>query len=873
MSDLKRLEQGMIRAYESGDMNAAKTLGAEIRKLQTSKTPQSESGRKRTFLGSINERIASVLGAPIQVGYELTDLATRPFVEDQADTGFSGKELVAGKMRQAGIDVSRPEDEETFGGRAGRLTFDTLATAVPLVKGAQIAAKGTGALARASKGLLDSIGRYPFRTAAAEGGSILGASAAGEMAEEAGASEGGQLTAELAGGVATPMALSTPMSIAVRKGAGALRGAGEGLGIVPEVGATGAASMPGGRRAAKRMQELVGDTEAARRALQDPDLQDLTPAQRIGTPEVIAAEKRAVGVDPSIRQGMDQEDLQRLSNLKDEISPVLPSGKAREYLEARRDMLTGALEKRASEAVSRAEEKISKLSPQMRASEASKIMRDEIENVFTRAKTREAELWGAVPNAGIPTAGLKSTFMDIVENTPAAMRDDIPDVAQRLLMKGGGFKPAENIKELQGLRSKLLEESRTARAAGNYNKARISDQIADAVLDEMGASSDNITGPVGSAIREALDYSRYIKQTFGQGQIGRVLGTDRTGAGRIEPEMVGRALFGSSGRERAAAGARRTFDAVDTPQMRAAVEQNMLNSFQQTAVKEGRLNTGSAEKWMRNNADVLDEFPQMREQITEAIRAENLAKGASISNRQIGSNLSSAQKSATAQYLEAPIGREIDRLISSKNPEKTTDDLLRLLRRDPDALEGLKSAAIENLMRKSGSGEVTDFGIETISGDKLLKNLNDMKARKVYEKILGSDGIRRAEEIAFKMRKIEKARKIQPAKTIMDDVISSVLQMPARILGAQAGRRVAELTGGGTVQTPGIMSEQARSLVNNLTRDKGEELIIQAMKDEKLMDALLQDLTTKQGQDIAFKKLNAWLASPAGSLLMMEEGE
>jgi hypothetical protein len=858
MTDIKRAEQALRNAHNAGDVESARAIAQYIKRNREQapaerpplEQPKSERSGLSEFGAQSARGIAGFFGAPIDLMSSGLG-AIHPSLQSEEPIG--GSQSLERLMRATGTDVAT-EAPTTFAGRAGRIAGEATSFAIPLTAGMQAVGRGTSTLAPAARRGLESMVSRPKTFAALEALGVGGAAAGGQFAQRGGAGELGQTAGEVAGGVIAP-------TVAM----GGLAGR-----TARFIGDKARGLKGSERRAADRLQQLVPDADIARQRLADETLADLTPAQRIGSPELLAVERAAATKTAAGREASDIRDAQNLQRLRQEIEPVVPSGATREFLEARVDRINNKLTQRTQDAVREAETKISRLTPEMRRSESSRIMADEIEKVYTSARGTERGLWESIPTATIPTGKLKKDFQEIVFQTPKAQRDQIPQKAYDMLGKGGKFKGIENIKELQGLRSALLEEARIARAGGNYNKARLSDSIADSVLEEMGAGAGAST-PVGAALREALDYSRYINQTFRQGVIGRVLGTDATGAPRIAPELVSQAIIGS-GAERGVAGVNRAISAAPTDQMNEAVKQTLLDSLEKVA-QRGEFNPAAAERWLRQNRDILDQHPNVAQNVREAIKAQNKAAGASLRERTIGTNLSKAQKSTTAQYLNADIGQEFDKVFKSQDPAKSVRDLKRLVRGNPDAVDGLRSGAMEHLFRRSGTGKLDNLGVEIVSGDKLMLNINNPKIKPALQELLGKDQFRSLEKVAMEMAQIQRAQATKPATRIMDDIYSSILSVPARVAGAQVGRTVAGVTGGGTVQTPGIFSANAKKLLDRMTRDKGEELLIQALNDKNLMEALLQNVTTPQGARVANRKFNLWLSSPAGRMFLMEEEE
>ena len=119
----------------------------------------------------------------------------------------------------------------------------------------------------------------------------------------------------------------------------------------------------------------------------------------------------------------------------------------------------------------------------------------------------------------------------------------------------------------------------------------------------------------------------------------------------------------------------------------------------------------------------------------------------------------------------------------------------------------------------------------------------------------------------------------------MEDFASSALKMFSRVGGAQIGRFVAKMTGGGTVQTPGIFSERFQAFSTFLSKDRAFQMIHDAVlsKDPSLLKALLLPLDKPGSRGVVNarmvgERMNLWLAGSGKRVLAdiqneMNQGE
>ena len=275
---------------------------------------------------------------------------------------------------------------------------------------------------------------------------------------------------------------------------------------------------------------------------------------------------------------------------------------------------------------------------------------------------------------------------------------------------------------------------------------------------------------------------------------------------------------------------------------------------------------------MKQFDDVLDRYPELRQDFDGAIESNRAADLAQRRLKEITKGLDDPRISRSAIFLKAPVGREIDRVMASNNPRAAMAELARQTGRDPtgEALEGLKAGLGDWLLRNAETGVTDVSGEFSISGKRLLRLLNTPRVKSALAPILTGGERSRLMRIAQTAVRIEKASAAKPAgEGIIGDTPSGLVDLVGRIGGAQVGRVVAARTGGGTVQTPGIISTKVREALARGVRDPAKKLIIDAVGDETLFRALLTEATTPQKEAFVRKQLNAWLAG----ILVRELGE
>ena len=151
------------------------------------------------------------------------------------------------------------------------------------------------------------------------------------------------------------------------------------------------------------------------------------------------------------------------------------------------------------------------------------------------------------------------------------------------------------------------------------------------------------------------------------------------------------------------------------------------------------------------------------------------------------------------------------------------------------------------------------------------------KNRTALRSVLSSEEITRMETIGRELSKLELAQKGTGLVTVeMDDIASNSLRLISRVGGAAFGRWVSKLTGGGTVQIPGIFSERFKNFAQHLNKDRAFQLMHDAITADdggKLLRALLLPIdkpTTSSGlQNLRTlnAQMNLWLLGTGSRVL------
>jgi hypothetical protein len=854
--------------------------------------PPETTGREAGFLPFVNRGVARALGLPVDVanaalGAVGLPVSPQPFGGSASiESGLArfGRAVGAPMVPQVGQIAETPSEYigQGIGEAAGMLN--------PAYAGARLAAA-------ASRPLVARIGESAARAPVAAPVTTTGL----ELAAGAGAG-GGRYVAEqnfpnnpaasalgeLAGGLSVGALAAAPSLLARLPGAQAAQAA-----IAPFTPAGAEA------RAARRLTSLVPDAGEAARAAEAPTISNLTPAQRTGDTRLLALERAVADENPAIAQQLQERATAAQRTLEEEAR--LLGGdptQTRAFLEGRVTRLTDALNTRVEQAQSRAQQRIAALEPTAPADAASRIAREEFDKAYDAARAQENILWRSIPDdVRIDTAPLFERFAALVDATPRTQRHNIPDYAKRFLGREAPDEQAEAVTsqlnllypgafpqrapsqrlgaaatpaELQGLRSELLDIERTARDAGRRNEARIAGQIADDVLATLNSVPET-AGPYAVA----RDFSRNLNEVFRGGGVAPLARTAGGSEPRVAPELTLETLLGSGG-PRADVAARDLLVATgNSPETRQAISDYLVRSFRDRAVSsEGRIRPESAEGWLRRNEALLARFPEIRTQVTEAISAQGQAGAAAARQTAVERGLQRPADSAVARFLGADPGEEAARVFSAREPATVAASLRRSVERDPSgqALAGLRGAFIDELF--SRARQTTPDGT-VLRGSSIMASLDDPGQAAALRQVFDAPSLNRLRQIGAELTALERARGTLPSVGgVIQDTPAKVVEIIGRVVAARTAAAVGGDTGlAGGLQSAQIASSNMRQFLNNLTNDGASRLLSRAVTDPELFATLMSPTRTARQQDVAARRLQAWLAGTAGGETTGEETE
>jgi len=784
------------------------------------------------------------------------------------DEPFGGSKSIESGLRAIGLDIPK-RPPKSVGEHIYSGVGEATGMLIPGVLGMKALSRGTGIAANIAKQIYGTMVKHPTAAVATEitGGVGMGAGRKiGEEHPELG------MVPELVGGIVGGMAPTAINYMPSRLAFKAAKKVAEKVSLpFTEAGAR--------YRAGEFIKKQVADPTATTKTLAVESISGLPPVAMTGEKRLMALYNQVKSLDPATDAKAIEQITKVAFKLEREMR-VLGRGSPeilKDMTEKRIASIELGMDNRIAKRMEAVQRKVDSLPVAQRQSQESIIVRNELTKVMHEERELVKKTWLDVPRkVTVEVKNTKAAFAKISEELATAQKSDIPIVLRNHMVLKEDV-TSTTVNEMQGLRSKLLEVSRQARANSQWNKSRIAEDMADAILEDMTISAGKTVTPEGELLNTALASTKQFKQRFEQGTVGKILGYERTSAPSIAPELTldiatrGKGIVDIN-------------KVVVTPEARIATEKYIARSFTDYSLDpNGAVSPAKVQKFLRNNEELLDSFPNLRKQMENIGGAQKLATATKTTMEARKAALRDPKVSAAGRFLNTNVGDEIKGILKSSNPALLTKQLVNQARKDTtgQAVEGLRGGFIEHILDKSSIGGFNDLGEKTLSGRTILGFIKDNN--NVLNQVFSSEQIGRMNRIGQELAKIETLEQTRGMGIEFSDTMSNLLKFASRFGGAAAGRHWGKMVGaGGTVQIPGFFAQQWHKIATSLTKDRFEKLVYDAIvsPDKKLLEALLMPINKPvsmggKSKEVAIR-LNAWLMATGNQVLqdiIAEEGE
>lgn len=824
----------------------------------------------------------------------------------------------AGNKAKQGFGLRSPEEMspelrpyafggESFGGSVGALgvPYGAVATGFRF---------GTSEVGKLFNRIIESAKRAPVRFGFVEGSMALSAASAAATAEGLfPGNVGVRMGAELVGGAVNPAKL--------------VRGAGEyGWNLVRNVvqsvspeGRTTASAKLLADVAAKTGEDL-DSVWRVYKALGVPGLENLTPAQKTGSMALGALEDHLAEFSGKFDKESKDRAIQGLDVLRGHIALLTRTGDPEALKTAAqvrdiyyRTLIQGRVDSAMAEATA-AVGKITKDTPETRAVLSTKV-REILDLSIKDARKAESELWGKWTKAvdGKPSSydnllrEFKGNYDDVLPEYRAKRVPAEVEAFLRRVRKGGepslvydpetlsfkdvaGKAPGATASDMYKLRGELLTEANIATKAGDYNTARVFNNMAEAIIDDLGVS---VPPETKKLYDDARGFTREFHDAFTRSFVGKIESVGRYGD-RIAPELtLHRAL--ATGRDVGYIQLAEIEHATRFLNSRGLQDDGAIqvvmdaqDRFLRLAAassinsETGKISTKKMSDFMQNNKSLMNRFPTVKADLDNAIkttreasRLELLAKGQNrnMEDNKAFSKILKADGVAVAQQalLSNNMESEIQKLVSvvkrgttgsgTANGAKVTLDL------DPGAaMAGLRSSIYTAAINASTGKNRGELDLNQVKG--LL--FNPPPGQRSAIQILQDEGVvsarevGRVKELFGALESIQRSQRIGTAIEVRPDLTDAAIAALTRALGSAGAGFLARTAGS---QSPSLVvhgagAKFAEQVFTKMRVTTARQVLIDAISDPssgklELIMKQASRMTPKQVAEQAMQ-LNAW---------------
>ena len=355
--------------------------------------------------------------------------------------------------------------------------------------------------------------------------------------------------------------------------------------------------------------------------------------------------------------------------------------------------------------------------------------------------------------------------------------------------------------------------------------------MSESITEDMNAAK-------GSGVDEAVAASRYVHDTFEGDIMNTIFKSDKFGNPLDEALTLGKVSTAGQRGLDASVQIKKVLEAAPESydQLESLVKIQLANSpVLRNVDGEVRINLNAAQKYLKNNKEILDLFPKLKDDLNAAIGQEQRFIGTKGS---VDARLKDINELTETKYREGnkKPGQVLPEILSSPYPEREMSKVLA--KSNKMGRRGLRNAVVSKMMADS-----------KMDADALAKIWKDNI--EVYEQVFTTHELRRFQRILKTMDLNKGARKDAQIGDILP-VESLLITLSMKVAGLTLGHKTGELTGSHLAATATVM-KFANKFSQWLDSGRAKELIVKAIEDPELFKALTvpkRNLTKKHIQKL-----------------------
>lgn len=538
--------------------------------------------------------------------------------------------------------------------------------------------------------------------------------------------------------------------------------------------------------------------------------------------------------------------------------------------------------------------------------------RTALEKAITDSRAAEKALWDKVDGTRpVQVSNLEQTYDEIVGDLlPEVRSEKIPTVVRNFLdrvSKPGAaefdydpatlsVKPIEstpagtNVNEMKQLRSELLDMARASDRSGEYGQARIYNQLAEAVLDDMDAAFRQAGD---TAYDEARTFTRELNDTFTRSFAGKVTGVGKYGD-RVAPELLLRKAL-AGGKEAAALQMQELEEATrfmvdrglgDDTAVRDMLDaqERMIRLAAADAINpmNGRADPTKIVQFVKNNPTLMNRFPEVKADLKaaatseEKLRAlENRAKNLDTvvsKQRDFGALMGSfglnpigaaeaARKAANRAVVSADAESEVARLVNIAKGG-AAGRAGRMGIEPKQAIDGLRTSLFTAVIDNA-----TRAGRLDIEQARQFLYTPSSVGKKPLIQVMKEQGLvtpaqeKSISQLFDAASAVQRSTRPGTAVNVETDVLDMVLSTMSRVVGSGVAGGAARAAGSATPSliVHGTGARFAESIMTKVPVTTRNKVLVEAMNDPEKMAMLLEKADTPEKAAFKARQIHAWL--------------
>lgn len=585
-------------------------------------------------------------------------------------------------------------------------------------------------------------------------------------------------------------------------------------------------------------------------------------------------ERAMVNEIPTLQ--LNKRDKQYLLNLSENFTNRKNVKNAADFLRAEQKRHKLSIDNMISLNQRRGLQQLNELNPNASTEEIQESVFQALNKSLQQGQGLEDEVWRAVnldkSAFQYPTA--RKAFQELKKQLGDVKAKDMPPDAVKFLSEPGKIK---TVGDLYGLYSTLGEFAVIARADKKFNTARVATALRKAIFEDL----DKIPG-AGPELQRAKDVSRMVNERFNKGVVGRILSYSREGAEAIDPSLILKKTYkkGQEGKlnfeQLTKAVSRMSTDemapqTLEEFQVMSGLHDYLRKQFIEfSTAKGGVIDPNRAQIFLQNNKQILDvpEYAPLKAQLESAKDTADVFR-AEVKNLEdlYSHRFGTKGEKSFGKFIGASSSNRMKSILGGGNPVGEMKELLDLINKSPintfkqagvnkqEVLQGVKDSIYEYISSfgtKSG-----DFELLTI--ESALKN---PEIKQAIDLVLNPSEINNVNKFVKELRKFNEYKLTEAKVSAANELAEK--SFLTQVLGIAAGLITGKLASGpGALMAVAAGKRTVTEVLMNLQKGEVMTILNDAMKDPRLLEALMMNKNTYNRRGFARKRnfLNKYLIS------------